>query len=156
MRKLIFAALGAASVVAAATPAAAQYYGQGYGSNGYGRYGYGSNRMVTVWGSLANRLDNVRRSLSGVRPDRAHSLASEANRLDRQVRFASRNNADPFEVRDLENRVGQLERRVAWASRGDGYNRYNSYDGNYGYRDQRRYFNQDREDRWNGNDRNND
>jgi hypothetical protein len=111
--------------------------------------------MVTVWGAFERRLDNVRRSLDRVGPDRAYALAAEANRLDRQVRFAARNNANPYEVRELDARISQLERRVGWASRRYGYNGYNSYDGSYGYRERRDYADHGRQDRWNGDDRDN-
>lgn len=148
MRKLVFTALGAASVVLAASPAAAQYYGQGYSYNGHNGYnGYnGYGRTGTVWSTLERRLDNVRRSLGGVRPDRAYALSSEANRLDRQIRYAARSNVSGFAARDLATRVSQLERRVAWASRDYGYNRNDRYHG---------YSDQDQQGRWDGNrDRN--
>ena len=140
MRKLIFATLGGASILLAATPAAAQYYGQGYGYNGYNH-----RQTVTVWVSFERRLANVRRSLDGVRPDLAYRLSSETNRLDRQIRFAARSNAGAYEVRDLDTRIGQLERRVAWVSRGDRYNRYNSNDGNQGAYERREYSDHDRQ-----------
>lgn len=143
MRKLIFATLGGASIALAATPAAAQNYRQGYGYNGYAHH-----ETVTVWVAFERRLENVRRSLGGVRPDRAYRLASEANRLDRQIRFAARSNVGAYEVRNLDARMGQLERRVAWASRGYGYNGtngYNSNDGSRGYYDRRQYSDHDRQ-----------
>lgn len=145
MRKIALplAALGAALI--AASPVAAQYHPQ---SQSYG-YGYGYNKTVTVWAALERRLDNVRRSLGGIRPDRAYALASETNRLDRQVRFAARNNLGAYEVRRLDARIGKLERRFGWASRGGGYN---SYDGKYGNYGQREYSDHDRQGRWNGDD----
>lgn len=139
MRKFMFATLGGASILAAATPAVAQYYPQSYGYNAPVR-----GRMVTVWGAFERRLENVRRELGGVRPDRAYRLAAEADRLDRQLRFAARNNADAYLVRDLDARIGQLERRVG-ASRGGGYSWYNSNDRNEGDQGWHGYSDHDRD-----------
>ena len=144
MRKILLSLAATSAALISASPVAAQYYPQPRS------FGYG--RMVTVWGAFESRLDNVRRSLDRVRPGRAYTIAAEANRLDRQVRFAARNSASPYEVRELDARISQLERRVGWASRRYGYNGYNSYDGSYGYRDRRDYADHDRQDRWNGDD----
>ena len=142
MRKIFLAATSAALI--SASPVAAQYYPQPRS------YGYG--RMVTVWTAFENRLDNVRRSLGGVRPDRAYGLAAEANRLDRQVRFAASNNASAYEVRELDARISQLERRASWVSRGYGTRGYDSYDGSYGYRDRPDYADHGHQARSNGDD----
>lgn len=141
MRKILLSLAAASAALISASPAAAQYYPQQ-------RYGYG--RMVTVWSAFESRLDNVRRSLGGVRPDRAYGLAAEANRLDRQVRFAARTNASAYEVRELDARITQLERRVSWLSRGYGNRGYDSYDGSYGYRDRRDHTDDGYQGRWNG------
>ena len=139
MRKILLSLAATGVAFIAASPAAAQYYPQ--------PPSYAHGRMVTVWGSFESRLDSVRRSLNGVRPDRAYRLAADANRLDREVRFAARNNASAYEVRKLDVRISQLERRVGRAGRGYGYNGYNSYDGSDGYRDPRDYADHDRQGR---------
>src|SRR5258708_6003864 len=139
MFKSVFALALAGSALAVAAPASAQYYpqapygyGNGYG-NGYGYNGYGNNNWAGVR-DLQRRIYNVRRSLVRVRPDQAYRLNAEANNLQRRLQIAARSGLNPYEARDLDARVNQLERRVGWAVAHGGYrsNGYDGRDGSYG------------------------
>ena len=145
MRKFVLALVAAASALAVATPAAAQYYPQPYG-NGYGN-GYENNRGYADPNGLHRRIENVLRSLDGVRPDQRRQLYSEAINLDRSLRAASRNGFSPWEARQFDQRIYQLERhQVAVSLNGGG--RYHG--GNNGYYSDRGRRGND--DRWDDND----
>jgi hypothetical protein len=145
MRKFVLALVAAGSALAVATPAAAQYYPQPYGY-GYGN-GYDYNRGYADPNGLHRRIENVLRSLDGVRPDQRRQLYSEAINLDRSLRAASRNGFSPWEARQFDQRIYQLERHqgaVSW----NGGGRY--YGGNNGYYSDRGRRGSD--DRWDDND----
>jgi hypothetical protein len=156
MRKFVLGALAAGAGIAVATPAVAQYYQPyGYGRSGYGYNGSGYNNAWAQTSGLERRLQNVMRSLDGVRPDRAQQIRAEAYNIDRQLRYSMRNGLSPYEAHAIDVRIGRLEQRLQYASgygRGrygysgyngyNGSNGYNSYNGEYGHRDR------DRDDRW--------
>ena len=149
MRKVLLSLAAAGTALVIAAPAAAQYYpqrgapyGNAYGYNGYGN-GYNDYGAVRT---LQNRLNNVMRSLGGVRPDRAEQIRAEAFQIDRRLRMAARNGLNPYEAQRLDQQVNQLERRLQYASnrgygRNNGYNQYNGYNGYDRDRD-------GRDDRW--------
>ena len=128
MRKLIISLAAATAALAVASPASAQYYGgQSYG------YGQRSNDWGAVR-TLQRRLNNVERSLGGVRPEQAYRIQAEANALERRLQIAARNGFNPYEAHDLDLRVNQLELRLQRAA---GYGRYrgndyNDYDRGHG------------------------
>jgi hypothetical protein len=139
MRKPVLALVAAGSALAVATPAAAQYYPQG--GYGYGN-GYGYNRGYADPIGLHRRIENVLRSLDGVRPDQRRQLYAEAISLDRGLRAASRNGLSPWEEREFDHRIYQLERHKGAVS----WNRGGRYYGDNGY-----YSNRSRRghhDRW--------
>ena len=148
MRKSVLALVAAGSALAVATPAAAQYYPQSrdYGYNGYGR-SYGYDRGYGDASGLHRRIVNVLNSIDGVRSSQRERLRYEAINLDRQLRYASRNGLNPYEAQNFNVRIGQLERRLQYASygryRGNGYNGYNGYNGSNRDRDR-----DGRDDRW--------
>ncbi|HET6942004.1 MAG TPA: hypothetical protein VFH89_07580 [Sphingomicrobium sp.] len=145
MRKFVLALAVAGSALAVATPAAAQYYPQPYGY-GYGN-GYGYNRGYADPNGLHRRIENVLRSLDGVRPDQRRQLYSEAINLDRALYSASRNGFSPWEERQFDQRIYQLERHQGAASWNRG-GRYYGGDNRY-YSDRGRRGNHDR---WDDND----
>ncbi|GAA4744575.1 hypothetical protein GCM10023264_07320 [Sphingomonas daechungensis] len=146
MRKLTLVLAAAGSALAIATPAAAQYYPQPYGNDrGYGNE-YGYNRGYADAGGLHRRIENVLKSIDGIRPDMRRQIYSEAIGLDRALRMASRNGLNPWEAREFDQRIYQLEIRQGRSSWNRG-GRYGGYDDRY-YRDDRR----DRRDRWDGDD----
>jgi hypothetical protein len=127
MRNLLFALIAGGSALAVSTPATAQYYPQPYG-NGYSN-GYGYNRGYADPNGLHRRIENVMRSLDGVRPDQRRQLYSEAISLDRGLRAAARNGLSPWEEREFDQRIYQLERHqsaVSW-NRGGRYYGGNDY-----------------------------
>lgn len=131
MRKVLISLAAAAGTLVIAAPAAAQYYGQpqGYGQR-YG-YGYGQNRGYSNWGAvntLQRRIDNVERSLGGVRRDQVGRIAAEANALERRLHFAERNGLSRHEAHALDVEVGRLEQHLGWASVNRGYDRHDRYD----------------------------
>lgn len=122
MRNLVLSlALGAAAF-AFSTPAASQYYER------HDSYGYRDPR------GLERRIDNVLRSLDGVRPEYRGQLRAEAFALDRQLHYASRGGLNYYEAHAIDVRIGQLERQLGRA-----------HDRSYG---RRYYASRDRHDRW--------
>lgn len=141
MRELVLALVVASSAVAVATPAAAQYYPQrGYGND------YGYNRGYADVRGLHGRIENVLKSLDGVRPDMRRQLYSEAVGLDRALRSASRNGLNPYEAREFDQRIYQLELRQGRSSWNRG-GRYGGYNDRYDEGDRR-----ERRDRWDRDD----
>src|SRR5262244_3586405 len=112
MRNLVVALAAGVSTLAFATPAMSQYYS---------RHHYGSGYRDPS--GLERRIDNVLRSLGGVRPQYREELRAEAFGLERRLRNASRNGLNYYEAHDIDVRIGQLERRLGRASfhRGYGY-----------------------------------
>ncbi len=138
-RKLVFSVAAAGAALAAATPAATQYYPQG---PGYGSYGYGSNggayNDYDGLRSLERRIDTLRYRIEMLdRRDAidgwsAERLGEDARRLERQLHRAERYGLNPYEMNDIQQRLGRLESDVQYAS----LNRYGRYDGyRYGRRD---------------------
>lgn len=119
MRNLILATAAAAAVLAFAPPAIAQRYGHN---------DYSHNRGNGGVGVLQRRIDNVLRSLGGLRPDRREEVRREAIIIDRQLRYRARNGLNPDEYQNFNVRIGQLERRMQWAAA-------NRHDGSRGGRD---------------------
>ena len=149
MRKLVLGLAAAGAALAVATPASAQYYGGGYGYNGggYGYNGYnGYNREYGDASGFHRRIYNVMNSLGGVRPDRVGMIRAEAIGLDRELRYAARNGLNPYEARNFDVRIGQLERHLQYASVNRGYGGYGNYGYNGGYYNDRDR--DGRDDRW--------
>lgn len=120
MRNLVLSfALGAAALTFA-TPAASQHYAR--------QDGYRDPR------GLERRINNVLRSLDGVRPEYRGQLRAEAFSLDRRLHYASRGGLNYYEAHDIDVRIGQLERQLGRA-----------HDRSYGRRD---YASRDHHDRW--------
>ncbi len=95
--------IGTASVLMA-TAATGQDHHQGRPhSNGY-------NEGSAVR-TLEKQIQDVLRSVGGVRPDQREQVRAEAMGLDHQIRSAASNGLSPAEYHDLDARVGQLERR---------------------------------------------
>jgi hypothetical protein len=138
MRKVLLSLAAAGTALIIASPAAAQYYpqqrgapyGNAYGYNGYRNGNYNNYGAVRT---LQSRLNNVMRSLGGVRPDRAEQIRGEAFQLDRRLRMAARNGLNPYEAQNLDRQVNRLELQLQYASnrgyRRDGYGNYNGYNG---------------------------
>ena len=149
MRKIVLSIAAAGAALIAASPAAAQYYPQpqsyGYGGQPYGygqQYGYGFQNNYGQIRTLQARLNNVERQINRLdRRDRigdrsADRLRYEANRLEQRLRYSARGGLNPYEMRDIEVRIAQLEQRVQY-SLANGYGRYgygNGYNG-YAYAD---------------------
>ena len=131
MRKLIIGLAAAGSALAVATPAAAQYYQQPYGYNGYGNNAYGYNNGYGQARGLQSRVYNVLRSLDGVRPGARERIRNQAINIDRQLRLASRNGLNPYEARNFDVRIGQLERQLQRTAYNRGYGNGNAYNGGY-------------------------
>ena len=133
MRNMIIGLAAAGTALAVATPATAQYYQQPYGYNGYGNNGYGYNNGYGQARGLQNRVFNVLRSLGGVRPGARERIRDQAINIDRQLRYASRNGLNPYEARNFDYRIGQLERQLQRANYNRGYGYNNGYNNGYAY-----------------------
>jgi hypothetical protein len=137
MRKIVLALVAAGSALAVASPASAQYYQRGGGYD----YGYGNghryNRGYANPNGLQRRIQNVLRSLDGVRPDQRRRLYAEAINLDRSLRAASYNGLNRWEEREFDQRIYRLERRQGAASWNRGGRYYGSNDGYYSNRGRR-------------------
>jgi TolA-binding protein len=150
MRNLMISLAAAGTALAFATPAAAQYYPQqsyGYRGQQYGYNGYRQNNWAQAR-QLQARLENVERQINRldrrdiIRDNRADRLRSEANHLERQLRFAARNGLNPYEANSINGRIAWLERQVQYSLA----NRYGGY-GNNGYGHQGGYYDHDRDGR---------
>jgi|SRR5947209_5114450 len=148
MRKIVLSLAAAGAALAVAAPASAQYYpaqpyGYGYGNNGSGYRNFGEVR------SLQARIDSIENQIryldrrDVIRDHSADRLRNEAERLENQLHRAARYGLDPYETRDIEVQIANLEQRVRYAVAqqgrygryGYGYNGYNGYNGHYGDRD---------------------
>ncbi|MEO7277808.1 MAG: hypothetical protein ABIW33_07285 [Sphingomicrobium sp.] len=139
MRTLILSLATAGAALVFTTPAAAQYYpqqqsygypqqsyGRGYQQPVYGYNGYGQTRNLLMRAdSLRHRVADLTRSRV-LRGYEAQQLASEARKLQRQVRQTSPYGMQGFASANLQQRIERLERRVASAASAGRY-------GNYGY-----------------------
>lgn len=147
-RVLTALALGGSALLIAAPAAAQSTFSISIGSGGYGygspygysspygygydyNQGYGYNSGWAQTQTLQARISNVFRSLGSVRPDQRYQIRAEAIALNRELRIASANGLDPYELRSLDARLNRLERREQWASL-NSYNDYNGYNGYYG------------------------
>ena len=144
-RVLTALALGGSGLLIAAPAAAQSVFSISIGSGGYGysspygydygyNQGYGYNSGWAQTRALQARISNVFRSLGSVRPDQRYQIRAEAIALNRELRIASANGLDPYELSSLNGRLNRLERREQWASMtgwNNGYNGYNSYNGYY-------------------------
>lgn len=133
MRKMMITAAAAVSALAIAAPAAAQWApapppppGYGYGQQGYG-YDYNSRGQVR---GLQVRLNQVERQINRLdsrnrlSEREADRLRREANRIERQLRFAARDGLTGYEHRDLSIRIARLEQNVRYqANDGDRWGR---------------------------------
>jgi hypothetical protein len=147
MRKLIVSLAAAGSVLAIATPAAAQYYpqqqpyAQPYGAPYGNAYGYNNN--YGQFRSLQARIDMIERQINQLdRRDRirertADRLRSEANRIEKRLRSASRHGLNGYEANDIQIRIARLEQQVR-------YSLANNY-GRNGWNDNNGYNNYDRD-----------
>ena len=148
MRKIVLSIAAAGAAFIAASPATAQYYPQPQPQP----YGYGYNGYQNNWGQvrmLQTRIDNVERQINRldrfnrIGDGRADRLRFEAKQLERQLRYSARNGLNPYEARDIEQRIARLEQRVQY-SLASGYGGYgNGYNGNGYDRDR-----DGRDDRW--------
>jgi hypothetical protein len=116
---MLLSLAGAVSALALASPAAAQWAPQPWP---YGAPGYGYGQRAPLQARIAHirdqiaRLDQERR----LNPWQARRLFNEARQLDQRVR-EERFEGDRPELRQLEERVEGLERRVREAAN---HNRY--------------------------------
>lgn len=154
MRIVFISLAAAASALAVASPASAQYYGYpaysapayGYGASSYGygapSYGYGAPAYGYGHGqvrALQVRVDHVQRQIRVL--DRRNVLGNrEARRLRQQslglehrLVHSARYGLNPWEARDIQARIAQLEYRVQqvamarsgrWGGYGQGYADY--------------------------------
>ena len=138
MRKVLISLVAAASALAVATPAAAQYYPAPPPAYGYGQgYGYGHNFGHVR--ALQVRIDRVQANINRldhrdvIRERTARRLREDARHVETRLRRAARYGLSPYEARDMDRRVFNLERKVRMAIgrgwRNDyglaGYNGYN-------------------------------
>lgn len=159
MRKMLLSLAAAGAALAVAAPASAQYYPQpqyGYGYNGYGNgYGYNNFGQVRALQARIDRIEDQIRYLDRrdvIRDHSADRLRREADRLENRLHAAARYGLNPYETRDIEVRIANLEQRVRYAvaqqgrygGYGYGYNGYNGHNGYYGDRDRN-----DRDHDWN-------
>ena len=141
MRKLIVSLAAAGSVLAIATPAAAQYYPQAqpyaqpYGAPYGNAYGYNNNYGQVR--SLQARINMVERQINQldrrdrVRENTADRLRSEANKIERKLRSASRNGLNAYEANSIQIRITRLEQQVRYSVANTyGRNGYNGYNNN--------------------------
>lgn len=142
-RVLAALALGGSGLLIAAPAAAQGVFSISVGSGGYGysspygydygyNQGYGYNSGWVQTQALQARISNVFRSLGSVRPDQRYQIRAEAIALNRELRIASANGLDPYELTNLDRRLNRLERREQWASMNGWSNGYNGYNGYYG------------------------
>ena len=146
-RVLAALALGGSGLLIAAPAAAQGVFSISVGSGGYGysspygydygyNQGYGYNSGWVQTQALQARISNVFRSLGSVRPDQRYQIRAEAIALNRELRIASANGLDPYELTNLDRRLNRLERREQWASMNGWSNGYNGYYGNNRDRDE--------------------
>ena len=141
MRTLIVSLAAAGAAVAFAAPAAAQYYPGQYGAPYGNANGYNNNYGQVR--SLQARIDMVERQINQIdRRDRirdraADRLRSEANRVEKRLRSASRNGLNGYEANDIQIRIARLEQQLRYSLAtnygryGNGYNGYNNGYANY-------------------------
>src|SRR5436305_8163867 len=119
MRKIALSLAAAGAALAFAAPASAQYYpqpqyGYGYGNNGYGNNGYGYRNFGEVR-SLQARIDSIENQIryldrrDVIRDHSADRLRNEAERLEDRLHRAARYGLSPWETRDIEVRIANLE-----------------------------------------------
>lgn len=128
MRKFLIPLAAAGSAFAMAAPASAQAYGNlgpytapvyNYPQYNYG-YGFNAGRFVREMDSRVQRIRGdirnmeIRRILS---PREARSLDKQARDIQRQIYRAPRGGIRPGEARAIENRIRNLEYRVAREAR---------------------------------------
>ena len=132
MRRIAHSIAAASAALVSASPAAAQYYPAPrpapYGNGGYGfRGNWGEAR------ALHERIESIERQIGRldrrdrIGDDRADRLRDEANRIERQLRYASRDGLNPYEAREIRFRVDRLEQQVRYAA-AYGYSRYGDLD----------------------------
>jgi len=143
MRKFVLSLAAAGTALAFASPAAAQYYPQpqpygqpyGYGYNsGYGNHGYGQVQALQVRiDALQNRIRWLDRR-DVIRNHSADRLKEESRSIEKRLHRAARYGLNPYEMNDIQGRIGRLEQRVQLASSGWGrHNGGHGYNGSYGY-----------------------
>lgn len=134
MRKFLIPMIAAGTALGFSAPAAAQAwappaynyqpYNFGMGFNGGNFARSMQSRVQRVRGDI--RMMQDRRVLSW---NQARSLDRQAEMLQRRIFIASTNGIQPWEARNLENGIRNLEMRVArqanrWNRPGYGYRRY--------------------------------
>ncbi len=151
MRKLIVSLAATGAVIAFAAPAAAQYYpqqqpyAQPYGAPYGNAYGYNNNGQVRA---LFVRLNAIERQINQldrrdrVRDNTADRLRSEASKIERKLRSASRNGLNAYEANSIQIRIARLEQQVRYSvannnGRWNSNNGYNNYDRDRDGRDDR-------------------
>lgn len=117
MRKVILAAVAAASTLAIAAPASAQWAPPVYH---YQPYNYGNAFSYHAFAqSMLARVQRVRGDIRVMQSRRilsfgeARSLERQARNLQDRIYRASRNGIQPGEARRLENQIRNLEYRVS-------------------------------------------
>lgn len=131
MRKFLIPMIAAASVIGVAAPASAQYapvrhvqphYAQSWAPPVYNYqvYNYG-NRFngFNFARTMQQRVQRIRGDVRMMQSRRvlsyseARGLDRQAVNLERRIAHASRNGVQPWEARNLENGIRNLEVRVA-------------------------------------------
>ena len=130
MRKLVLSIAAAASALAIAAPASAQWAPPVYRYQPY-NYGYGFS-YHNFARQMENRVQRVRNDIRVMQNRRilswreARSLEQQAGNLQYRIARASRNGIQPGEARRLENQIRNLEFRVQREAR-DWNNRPGGY-----------------------------
>ena len=139
MRKFLLPIAAAGSLLAVATPASAQYAQVQWAPPVYNyqpyNFSYGFNGMNFAR-SMHQRVERIRNDVRVMQSRRvlsyneARSLDRQAWNLQRRIDRASRYGIQPYEARNLENGIRNLERNVAREA--NDWNR--RYGNRYGYR----------------------
>ena len=134
MRKVLISLAAAAATFAVAAPASAQWrpapqYANPYGyNNGYNN-NYGYNNGYNNIRALQVRINEIQRQINmldrrDVLSEReARRLREESRQVERQLYRASRYGLNPYEARNMQIRVANLERSV----RREAYDRNGRY-----------------------------
>jgi uncharacterized lipoprotein YajG len=146
MRKVLISLAAAAATFAVAAPASAQVYGAPYGNAyGYNNYGYNNVRSLQVRINQIQQQINMLDRRNVLSNREARRLRWESSKVEQQLYRASRYGLNPYEARNIQIRVANLERSV----RREAYDRNGRYGGRQWYgRDRDHHDRWDRDDRW--------
>ncbi|MGB7655076.1 MAG: hypothetical protein WBL74_06315 [Novosphingobium sp.] len=131
------------ALASAAVPALAQAQsaGYGYGQQQYGNAYRGDRGQVNALNQQLFQLDRQigrAQAMRQLSPREAYGLRGELNQLNREVAYASRGGLDRGEMRNLQQKIERLRFKVERNSR-DGNRAYNGYGNDQRGDDQRRY-----------------